>query len=75
LEQFTVAFGYLVLAIVLAMTLNAQNRWFRAAGTALGNRQKEGRKAFAPPQSAKATIHELASRPWDYSLEMVGLSN
>ncbi len=29
------AFGYLVLAIVLAVTLNAQNRWLRAAGTAL----------------------------------------
>jgi cytochrome b561 len=35
LEQFTVASGYLVLAIVLAVTLNAQNRWLRAVGTAL----------------------------------------
>jgi cytochrome b561 len=30
-----VAFGYLVLAVVLAVTWNAQNRWLRAAGTLL----------------------------------------
>jgi cytochrome b561 len=34
-EQVTVAFGYLVLAIVLAVSMNAQSRWMRAAGTLL----------------------------------------
>jgi cytochrome b561 len=29
------AVGYLMLAILLAITLNAQNRWFRVAGTSL----------------------------------------
>lgn len=49
---------------------------FSASGNhwSWGNRQKEGRKAFAQPLSAKATNHELGSRLWDYILEMVGLS-
>jgi protochlorophyllide reductase len=49
---------------------------FSASGNhwSWGNRQKEGRRAFAQPLSAKATNHELGSRLWGYSLEMVGLS-
>jgi protochlorophyllide reductase len=49
---------------------------FSASGNhwSWGNRQKEGRKAFAQPLSAKATNHDLGARLWNYSVDMVGLS-
>ena len=38
-----------------------------------GNRQKEGREAFAQPLSEKASDAQLAERLWDLSAAMVGL--
>lgn len=39
-----------------------------------GNRQREGREAFAQPLSAKANNHARASRLWVLSEEFVGLA-
>ena len=39
-----------------------------------GNRQQEGRQAFAQPLSAKASDAERASRLWSLSEELVGLA-
>lgn len=49
---------------------------FAASGNhwSWGNRQKDGRKPFAQPLSAKATNHVLGARLWDYSCAMVGVS-
>ena len=39
-----------------------------------GNRQQEGRQAFAQPLSAKASNEARAARLWDLSARMVGLT-
>ena len=39
-----------------------------------GNRQQEGRKAFAQPLSASANNAARATRLWDFSEQMVGLA-
>ncbi len=39
-----------------------------------GNRQREGRKAFSQPLSARAQDQALAERLWDASVRCVGLS-
>ena len=46
---------------------------FAASGNhwSWGNRQREGRKPFAQPMSAKATDHELGAWLWDNSSDMV----